>query len=305
MEQSEDRNWNLLPRWRAYTSIKFAKRKIQEKGLVRCLSHWFAYFIELPLAILLWAILVALRPLLHIRIGRLWCERLAVFASLPEIYLCEKDARMHPRRTWDIWYHWDRDKFMLKAGYKLDSQTCNSQLDRMWRRVIHVQDAVSYLDRLNRLISPNGNAFTIPLANDADILGLMSIYPPHISFTDAEEELGWQKLAAMGIGKHDKFVCFHARDSAYLESARPRNEEKYGDWRWQDYRDSSIVAYMPAVERLAEIGYFAIRMGKVVKDRLEVENPRIIDYASFHHSDFMDVIRMFVKKIQTSLIILL
>jgi len=62
------------------------------------------------------------------------------------------------------------------------------------------------------------------------------------------------------------------------------------DWSYHDFRDSNIRNYLPAVEKMIECDYYAIRMGSRVKERLDTDNPQIIDYASNgNRSDFLDI----------------
>ena len=230
-----------------------------------------------------------LRPFVHIRIGRLWCDRIGVLTVVPEFYLCERDAGLHPDNTLDIWYLWDRDSYMLDHKVKPRDAASNSQLTVMWERILHVWDPARYLYYLIRMLEAGENDFIVPLSPHYDEQGLLSRFPAHLSFTDEEIERGLAGLLEMGIGPDDKFVCFHARDSAYLDLAYPKDIETHGDWRWQDIRNTSIENYLPAVEHLTSLGYFAIRMGKLVEKAINCPNPRIIDYATQFHSDFMDV----------------
>jgi putative glycosyltransferase (TIGR04372 family) len=61
------------------------------------------------------------------------------------------------------------------------------------------------------------------------------------------------------------------------------------DWSYHDYRDSSIQDYLAAAESLTQRGYHTIRMGDTVRETLNVDSPRIIDYPFKRRSAFMDV----------------
>ena len=81
------------------------------------------------------------------------------------------------------------------------------------------------------------------------------------------------------------FICFHVRDSAYLNQSLPNQ-----DWNYHAHRDASIHNYLLSVEKLVERGYYAVRMGSVVKEKLSYSNPAIINYAeNGKRSDFMDI----------------
>ena len=269
----------------------FAARKVRQRGVSWCVRKAVSYLSLLPLAVLLRLVLLSLRPILRIRFGRLWSPRLGPFAHFTELYLCEQDAGMQPRGSLDLWYHYDRDGYMLKKPPKPREAISNLQLATMWERVIHVTAVARPLDRLNRMLGPGSGSFKIRdfPADAQDDDGLLSRYPAHLVFTVSEEDRGREELERMGIGPDEPFICFHARDSAYLDFSRPRNVEVYGDWRWQDVRDATVHNYLLAATELAGLGYFVIRMGKHVKEPLKSENPRIIDYATQCHSDFMDL----------------
>jgi putative glycosyltransferase (TIGR04372 family) len=88
----------------------------------------------------------------------------------------------------------------------------------------------------------------------------------------------------MDLPPDQPFVCFFARDSSYLSST-------YGhkDWNYHNYRDSDIDDYLVAASELTERGYFALRVGAIVGKPLATLSPGVLDYASDHRTDFMDI----------------
>ena len=48
---------------------------------------------------------------------------------------------------------------------------------------------------------------------------------------------------------------------------------------YHNYRDMDIKDFIPSVNELTEKGYFALRMGKKVQAKLEIDNVKFIDYA--------------------------
>lgn len=287
----------IVPRWIIHLYPPYLVGKIQDKGLAWCIKRIPAYIIGLivdtsllPLAIMLRVVLFAIKPIVHIRFGQLWCDRLGPFAMFPELYLCEQDAGVKPSKYLDIWYHYDRDAYLLQDPVNPSQAICNQQLDAMWKRLIRVHDVARYMDRLNRILKPGSSDFVVDAATEmADRENLLDRFPVHLRFTEEEEKRGLEGLQELGIGPDDKFVCFHGRDSVYLDKARPRNIETHGDWSRHDVRDVSIHDYIPAAEDMTELGYFAVRMGKYVAEPISSVNPKIIDYASHSQSDFMDV----------------
>jgi putative glycosyltransferase (TIGR04372 family) len=110
---------------------------------------------------------------------------------------------------------------------------------------------------------------------------------------------GREKLKELGVPEGEPFMCFHVRDPAYLEDisnteSMPNSTHQHRDafdenWQPHGYRDASIQDYIPAAEEMTGRGYYAVRMGAVVRDPMVFDNPLAIDYAATARSDFMDV----------------
>ena len=232
-----------------------------------------AFIFSIPFVLPLVLGVRALRPFVLIRFGRLISNRLGHFALEPELYLCERDAGMHPPGAVNIFYH--------------SKPLSNQQLKKMWERKLRVWQFGSVLDQLNRLL-PGFQPHVIPLHSSVhqDEDRLLERFPPHLEFTEEEELQGWSALQEMGILEGTSFVCFHARDLVYLDTMLGGSHLL---WRYHDYRDSSIQNYIPAAEGLVRRGYYAVRIGAIVKDALRTANPKIIDYATKRRSDFMDI----------------
>lgn len=217
-----------------------------------------------------------LRPLRAIRIIQLYADRIGHFAANTEIYLCERDAGLHGSRIFDIFYY-------------NDMPVSNGQLKKMWDRTLLICSFAKWIDLPNRLV-PGSKRHTVSIVYpeaDTDRHGLLHRIPEHLSFTLEEERAGQDRLRDMGIPDGAPFACMHARDSAYLTQVYENTSVEH---RYHDYRDSSIRHYVPAAEELARRGYFMVRMGAVVEEALNTENPRIIDYAATgSRTDFMDI----------------
>ncbi len=105
-----------------------------------------------------------------------------------------------------------------------------------------------------------------------------------LDLTAEEERRGAHLLARLGVPPGAWFVCFHARDPAYLNNSRSPVA-----WRYHDYRDCSIENFVPAMRRISELGGYAIRMGSAVERALPQDDPRIIDFASTNYDPFLDI----------------
>ena len=225
--------------------------------------------LRLAFALPIVMIMRALRPLVLVRFGTLVSHQIGPFAGHTQMYLCERDAGLHPRRTIDIFHH----------SYRISNQ----QLKTMWDRTLHIYSFVRPLYLANNLL-PGGKSHVIPLPTEEDLHSVVPRSRVHLSFTAEEESLGQAGLLALGLPEGAPFVCVYGRDPAY----KPRFYPNHDDGK-HDYRNSSIHNYMPAAEELARRGYFVIRMGAAVNEALRTANPMIIDYATRARSDFMDI----------------
>lgn len=111
----------------------------------------------------------------------------------------------------------------------------------------------------------------------------------NLHFTESEEDEGRKLLNELGIDRNSWFICFHSRDPVYLSN---QWRKRYGprDWDPQDFRDTDIKNYLEAAKYIASLGGFAVRVGYGVAEKLPaLNNPRIIDYASYHRTDFGDI----------------
>ena len=77
-----------------------------------------AFLLSIPLGLPIVLAVRALRPFVLIRFGHLSSTRIGHLAAYTEIYLCERDAGMHPPRAVDIF-------FLLKP-------VSNRYLAKMW-----------------------------------------------------------------------------------------------------------------------------------------------------------------------------
>ncbi len=101
-------------------------------------------------------------------------------------------------------------------------------------------------------------------------------------FNSKEEVNGQKMLDWMKVDKW--FVCFHARDSTYLDKMWKKGDSYHG------YRNCKIQNQFKAMEYVTEKEGFSIRMGAKVDVPLENNsNKKIIDYANKFRGDFGDI----------------
>lgn len=224
----------------------------------------FSYLLLFPAVVLV----RIFSPLVKVRFGGLISGRIGHFAMNTEMYLCQRDVEGSNGRVIDLFYN--------------DRKVCNRQLEKMWRRVLHVSPVFGLIDRTNRIL-PGWERHVIE-TSAADPDGLLTQCRAHLSFTAEEETRGMEAFRMMGMPAGAPFICFYCRDSAYLGKAFPGH-----DWIYHDYRNSDINNYIAAAKEMTRRGYFTLRMGAIVEIPLNTDEPKVIDYSARYRSDFLDV----------------
>lgn len=225
-----------------------------------------------------------LRPLVVIRLGELDVARIGG-VCVADWYLSERAADRCRERSFDVFY------FTTANG-----RVCNQQWLKLWKRVLRIVPFGDFFRMVTRisLIMPGHSAHVLPLDHVLPmetprqrnrVRCIVECKRPHVAFTKEEELWGVRALRELGVPDNKPFVCFHARDAAYLDAMFPGRS-----WKYHDYRDSSINNYLLSVEELVRRGYAAVRVGAIVKEKLAVTAPDIIDYAcNGKRTDFLDV----------------
>jgi len=253
-------------------------RKGGVKVFFSLLSRYCLFVLGLIPGLILFFCMRLLRPFLIVRIHQLISTRIGHLTANTELYVCEVESGINrPEKPFiDIVYH---------GGHRI----CNKQLARMWKRKLRVWPKwilePAYV--LNELI-PGGvpHIAPSPFQFGRDALNLFEKSDCHIEFTAAEEARGLKELTKLGIAENAEFICLNVRDNLYLNEVIPVES----NWTYHNYRDSDIDNYAQAAERLADMGYFVLRMGALVNKPLRSDHPRVIDYAcNGMRSDFMDV----------------
>ena len=234
--------------------------------------------VEVPLTIFAVPVVLILRlikPWMLVRWREMKTSTFGHLGGNTEIYLCERDAGINvPRqRHVDI-------SFVQK-------RVSNRQLVKMWKRIHRVWPAwcLPPIRRVNRQI-PGGAVHEIGnnTLEDRDVHNLYDRFPPHLKFTADEEARGEADLRLMGIPAGAPFVCMTVRDSAYYYQVTGQMNHE------NEYRDCDIQNFVLAAEELADRGYFVVRMGAKVRERINSDHPRVIDYAtSGMRSDLLDI----------------
>ncbi len=243
--------------------------------------HNIILLIQLPFSIIFTSffilVLIILSPFILIRIGYINSDRIGHFAANTELYICEKKHNVNPINFPHV------DIFFQKK------KTCNTYLLKKWREQLII---LPYLFPINFILNIITNIkflnkflITEVLNSDRDVLNLLDQYEPSIIFNNDEIDKAKILLNEMGISDNQKYICLIIRDSAYLKKF-----DKTTDWSYHNFRDSDINNYLDVCDYLTKKGYYVLRMGAEVDMKLELNNPRIIDYAnSEYKSEFLDI----------------
>ena len=170
----------------------------------------------------------------------------------------------------------------------LAARPANRQLLQMWKRRIFVLESV-WLRRAfsgaKPILARTRFIEQLPHWTD-DSNSILGRGDPCLSFTPEEEQRGREFLEQVGLGPGDWFVCFHCRDASYLSR---RIGFGAGEVPSPSYQDADIATYFDAIKWVRDQGGFVFRMGAIVDSPLPPLGPRIIDYASSHRTDFLDI----------------
>ena len=217
--------------------------------------------------------LFAMKPIKFVKLVVIRSDRIGHLAANTDFFLRQSQLK-------DV----QKEKRILNIG--ISGPPCNRQLLKMFKRKFRIievgnglyeffiraiRNKTKFLHNTYTLFRPNAYYEF----NNTDV---------NISFTPEEEQKGKALLKKMGIPSDAWFVCFQARDPLYLA----KHVKK--DSNYHDFRDCEIKNYLKAAEYITSRGGYAIRMGYRVAEKLSgLNNPKIIDYASKHRTDFGDI----------------
>ena len=215
-----------------------------------------------------------------IRIDRIDTSRIGHFSSYLEIYLCEKKFKKNmPKVPYIDFFYSSRI-------------ICNKYLLNLSKEKINIIPAI-----LGELINESlrlstyyiggykKNIIHSSINRDRDINNLLEKYPPFLKFKNSDQIKGIEILQKLGVKKNKEFVILAIRDSSYLETKFPDK-----NWSYHDFRNAKIETYRKAIMYIIEKGYYVIRIGSIVNQKINILSDKFIDYAnSDFQSDFMDI----------------
>ncbi|OGT37998.1 MAG: hypothetical protein A3F11_03240 [Gammaproteobacteria bacterium RIFCSPHIGHO2_12_FULL_37_14] len=245
-------------------------------------TRCFCNLIAFPVA----CAITVISPWIRIRFIKLYSWRIGHYGVNTHFMLCalETDEYGQKRKRYKTVCYAD-PRYLI----------CNEQLHNMWKKAITIfpfRKICFQTDRFLMLLQ--GSTYeNDPFKKMFE--GSEGYYDrwrfserldkSYISFTEDEHRKAGTLMREMGIPPGAPFVCILVRDSKYLQIQMPGT-----DWMYHDYRNADINNYVKAMKLLAEKGFFVLRMGKYVNNKLDCNHPNVIDYASHElRSDFMDI----------------
>lgn len=222
-----------------------------------------------------------LRPFVLIRFGNLRNHTIGTLAHHAETYMCDRELGVLQPKSIDFFFNTE--------------PRSNRVLDRMLARRLSVTPLARYCCAVNSRI-PGGKNHTCVLGSGKldqrrDFHRAYTQTKPHYRLSEKETRMAQRILRdEIGVPEGAEFVCFCSRTSSYLRWLHRGEEVRTKEQLPETTpRDSSIENYLPAAEELARRGYYALRMGAVVDEAIEPGHERVIDYATHHRSELMDI----------------
>ena len=232
---------------------------------------------------LLFPFLSIISPLVDVRVSVLLVQRIGQLLQPTEYTL----RQIPPRRG----------RRQINIFVSTTKLVCNNYLlDLVARRILVVRSRIlsSILYAIRDTGYKHPRFLNINSTGESDYaLWRNTEFQNLIAFNETEKLRGQKLLAELGIEDGQPFICFAARDGAYLSQRFPPEQQippaPADNWRYQDYRDSSITTFVEMANTLAEREFHMLRMGAIVSEQLSNLHPRVIDYAAKHRSEFGDL----------------
>ena len=247
---------------------------MKNKFLRELIKHSI-YILFLPIVLFT----ISIRPFKFIKFCELSIEGFAVCLTDIEGYLRAKKFSDTFKKNLIIFYYY--------------SKSSSDQLKIMIEREIQVSSNRVFFKILSNTFLFWGIKSHILSLNATNMFNCVDFQKSRtvLSFTDEERKRGKELLNNLGIKSGDKWICIHNRDEKYREKMLPnRWPSIYRSWSYHSYRNFSISYMKSAAEFLASKGYFVLRMGKIVDEKLYSDNEKIIDYANSKlRNDFFDM----------------
>ena len=243
------------------------------KALKKKLTKWAIDITLIPVAVPL----LIVRYIFRIKFFRVHGSRFGHLAMHNEVFLRRQQLGLI------------KEKGIKYVGIAPTS-VCNQQLLDMFKRKLTIIQFPQprFIRTITKIMAEKSilskwDLFVV-LPYDVGYFPRYNEAKPSIVFTDSEEKEGKELLKRMGIIDNKWYICFHARDSAYVGQLLKRGDARY------TYRNSTIENFFSAADYITKQGGYAVRMGARVGEKLpEWNNPKIIDYSSSYRTELGDI----------------
>ena len=226
--------------------------------------------IFLPYSIFILILIVSIRPLIKIRIGVMQVDRIGRLAPEFNAYILKK--KLDKINYYDLIFY---------KGF-----ISNKVLLNKWKKIIKIRKDFYFIDRvvinLNKMYFKD--SFVVFLGDHSSYFYLFNKFKQaDVKLTKKEILYCENKLKKLGCNLN-KVVCFHNRDSSYLETFLK------GNWSHHDHRDFSVEPFIKSLLYLSEIGFESFRLGAKSNSNLPIQNSKIFDYVNLPiRSEVMDL----------------
>lgn len=244
---------------------KFARKALQKKLTVVVID-----FMLIPIALPL----LITRYIFRIKFFRVHGSRLGHLAMNNELFLRRRHLGLIKEKK-------------IKYVGLAPTSVCNQPLVTMLKRKLKIiQIPQPWLIRTITKIMAEKSILSrwdlfITLPYDVGYFPQFNELKPSLSFTEPEEKQGQELLGSMNV--NNWFVCLHVRDFVYVSELLKRGDSRY------TYRNSSIGNHVKAADYITTQGGYVLRMGYKVKEKLNSQNQRIVDYASLYRIELGDI----------------
>lgn len=231
--------------------------------------RWYRLFywpILLPVALLL-ALFNKVSPV-PFKIYPIRVDRVGQMAANQEDFLCELEQGLHPKE-YRVFVHRDRPS----NGVLLD----------MLKRVMPIHNIfLPLFDVCHKMGGLGVSSMFLHSVRGDDPNCVVCNSSQHLYFSKEEEKEARRQCKELGINPDEPFIPVLGRDSSYLSHLDEPTDNKC-------YRNVDINTFTQAMESLAN-NYKVIRMGSVVKDKLQSTHPNVLDYSlSGKRTELLDV----------------
>ena len=226
-------------------------------------SSYLRTYISAIWAVPLVFVLRLVKPLIWIRLGTIRCDRIGHFFWES----CEILNEYHEKKKSTTNIYWIRKNVANTAWKKIIS------------RQLPVRNSIEWIDKWNRKIR-GGASHTLSHSHypPNDRFGKITLSKNKFKFSKSENRTCLAWLKNMGWQKHQPIVTLLVRDSAFLEKDKTVSAYPHGVFSYHNFRDCNIEKFKNSVEWLLEKGFFIVRMGRIMKSKLDIQHDSFLDY---------------------------